>query len=130
MLSVALSGLVLVCNFFQETYFCHLHAYLLACFYERHLKSLTSHIHFHLDDSKLCKQLQSVSQEMMERICHLEKVKPQEFPVKVCVIFCNIEVCYRGCEDKTSFLVIIKYTQMYSCGLINGGGAVQFVILL
>ena len=40
---------------------------------------------------------------MMEQICHLETVKSQEFPVKVCLIFCNIEVCYRGCGDKTSF---------------------------
>ena len=103
MLSVALSGLVLIYNFFQETYFCHLHAYLLDCFYEKHLKSLTSRIYFRLDDSKLCKQYQSVAQEMMEQICHLETVKPQEFPIKVCVIFCNIEVCYRGCGDETSF---------------------------
>ena len=103
MLSVALSGLVLICNFFQETYFCHLHTYLLDCFYEKHLKSLTSQIYFRVDDSKLCKQYQSVTQEMMEQICHLETVKPQEFPIKVYVIFCNIEVCYRGCGDKTSF---------------------------
>ena len=58
MLSVALSGLILLCNFFDETYFCHLHAYQLACFYELHLKFITSHICFHLDDYKLCKQNQ------------------------------------------------------------------------
>ena len=34
MLPEASSGLVLICKFFEETYFCHLHAYLLACFYE------------------------------------------------------------------------------------------------
>ena len=50
MLSAALSGLILICNFFEGTYFCHLHAYLLACFYEIYLKFLTSHIYFHLDD--------------------------------------------------------------------------------
>ena len=49
MLSVALSGLALICNFLRR-HFCHLHAYLLACFYEKHLKFLTSHIYFHLDD--------------------------------------------------------------------------------
>ena len=79
MLSVASSGLVLICNFFEETYFCHLHAYLLACFYEKHLKFLTSYI---------------LSQEMMEQVCDLETVQPQDIPVKVCVVFCNIEICY------------------------------------
>ena len=87
MLYVALSGLVLICNFFEETYFCHLHAYLLACFYEKkYLKFLTSHIYFHLDDSELWKQYQSVRQEMMEQICDLETVKPQEIPIEVCNI--------------------------------------------
>ena len=33
MLSVALSGLVLIRIFFEETYICYLYAYLLACFY-------------------------------------------------------------------------------------------------
>ena len=88
MLSVALSGLALICNFLRR-HFCHLHAYLLACFYEKHLKFLTSHIYFHLDDSELWKQYRSVSQEMMEQICDLETVKPQEIPIKVCVIFYN-----------------------------------------
>ena len=88
MLSVALSGLALICNFLRR-HFCHLHAYLLACFYEKHLKFLTYHIYFHLDNSELWKQYQSVSQEMMEQICDLETVKPQEIPVKVCVIFYN-----------------------------------------
>ena len=68
MLSVALSGLALICNFLRR-HFCHLHAYLLACFYEKYLKFLTSHIYFHLDASELWKQYQSVSQEMMEQIC-------------------------------------------------------------
>ena len=65
MLYVALSGLVLFEIFFEETYFCHLHAYLLACFYEIHLKFILSRIYFHLDDCKLWKQYQSVSEEMM-----------------------------------------------------------------
>ena len=88
MLSVALSGLALIYNFLRR-HFCHLHAYLLACFYEKHLKFLTSHIYFHLDNSELWKQYQSVSQEMMEQICDLETVKLQEIPIKVCVIFYN-----------------------------------------
>ena len=85
MLPVALSGLVLICNFLKETYFSHLHAYLLACFSEKHLKFLTSHIYLHLNDSKLWKQYL----EMMEHICDLEAVKPQEIPIKVCVIYFN-----------------------------------------
>ena len=82
MLSVALSGLVLVYNIFEETYFCHLHAHLLACFYEIHLKFLTSHIYFHLDDSELWKQYQSVSQKMMGQMYDLETVEPQEVPIR------------------------------------------------
>ena len=82
MLSVALSGLVLICNIFEETYFCHLHAHLLACFYKILVKFLTSHIYFHLDDSELWKQYQSVSQEMMGQICDLETAAPQEVPIR------------------------------------------------
>ena len=109
MLSLVLSGLDLIRIFFEKTYICHLCVYLLACFYEKrfHLKSLTSHIYFYLDDSKLWKQWHSVSQEMMEQICGLEGVKPQEIPGKICVIFYYIEICYRGCGEKTSFLAII-----------------------
>ena len=78
MLSVTLSGLVLICNIFEEAYFCHLCAHLLACFYEICRKFLTSHIYFHLDDSELWKQYQSVSQEMIGQICDLETVEQQK----------------------------------------------------
>ena len=37
---------------------------------------------------------------MMEQTCDLETVKPQEIPVKVCVIFYNTEICYGGCGEK------------------------------
>ena len=43
---------------------------------------------------------------MMEQICDLETVKPQEIPIKVRVMFIT-EICYQGCEEKTSFLAII-----------------------
>ena len=69
MLSVALPGLVFIRIFSEETYICHLYAYLLACFYERHHRY---HIYFYLDDSELWKQYHSVSQEMMEQICDLQ----------------------------------------------------------
>ena len=104
MLSVGSSGLVLIRNIFEKTYICHLHGYFLACFYKRHLKCLTSHIYFHLNISELWKRYQSVSQEMMEQICDLETVIPQEISIKVCVIFYNIEICYRGCGVKQVFL--------------------------
>ena len=86
-LSVALSRLVLIWNFFEETCCYHLHAYLLACFNEVHLKFLKSHIYFHIDDCELCRQYQSSSQKMMAQICNLETVEPQEIPIMVCVIF-------------------------------------------
>ena len=82
MLSAVLSGLVLICNIFEETHFYHLHAHLVVCFYEIHLKFLTSHIYFHLDDSELWKRYQSVSQEMIGQICDLETVEPQEVPIR------------------------------------------------
>ena len=100
MLPVAPSGLVLICNIFEETYFCHLHVYLLAYFYEIHLNFLTSHIYFHLDDFEVLKQYQFLSQEIIGWICDLETVEPQEIPIKVCVMFYNIEICYRGCGEK------------------------------
>ena len=45
---------------------------------------------------------------MMGQICDLETVEPQEIPIKVCVMFYNIEICYRGCgEKKASFFAIV-----------------------
>ena len=64
---VPLSGLVLIRNFFEETSSCHLHAYLLACFYKIYLKR-TSHIYFQLDNCKLYEQYQPSSLEMMGEI--------------------------------------------------------------
>ena len=67
----------------------------------------------------------------MGQICDIETVEPQESPIKVCVKFYNIEICYRrGGEEKASFLIIIYYTQMYGCRLIYGGGAICFSILM
>ena len=44
----------------------------------------------------------------MGQICDLETVEPQEIPIKVCVMFYNIELSYRGCgEKKASFLAIV-----------------------
>ena len=108
MLSIALSGLVLICNIFEETYFCHLHAHFCNLLLRDNLKFRTFHIYFYLDDSERWKQYQSVSQEMMGQICDLESFETQEIPIKVCVMFYNTEICYRDCgEKKASFLAII-----------------------
>ena len=81
MLSVALSGLVLICIFFEEA-FCHFHAYLLAWFYKIHLKFLTSHIY--LDD---CDEQYQSSSQKMGQICDLKTVEPQEILFKVCMFY-------------------------------------------
>ena len=44
----------------------------------------------------------------MEQICNLETVKPQEAPIKVCVTFYNIEICYRGYGIKKKIPVIFN----------------------
>ena len=36
----------------------------------------------------------------MGQMCDLGRVEPHEIPVKVCVMFYNIETCYRGCGEK------------------------------
>ena len=75
MLAVMLSELVLIFFFFfffEDTYIWHLYAYFSACFDAKHLKSLTYHIYFYLDDSELRKKYHSVSQEMMEEIVDMQ----------------------------------------------------------
>ena len=52
-------------------------------FHDIHLQFLTSHNYFHLDDSELWKQYQSLSQEMIGQIHVLETVEPQEMPLDV-----------------------------------------------
>ena len=43
---------------------------------------------------------------MMEQICDLETVKPQEMPIKVCVTFYNKEICYGVCGEKIKCIVV------------------------
>ena len=122
MLPVASSGLVLICNILDETYICLLNAYLLACVYEIHLIFLTSHI---------SQQYQSLSQEMMGQICDLETVEPHETPIKVCVMFYNIEICYRGCgEKKQVFLQSFNIPKCMVVGLFILERAIYFVNLM
>ena len=68
---------------------------------------MIKHWESYLNIEELKQKLQSVSKEMMKQICDLETVKPQEIAIKVCVIFYNIEICYRCCGEKTSFPAII-----------------------
>ena len=98
MFSVVVSGLALFLIYFD---------FNLACFYEKHVKFLTSHIYFHLDDSELWKQNQSAIQEMLEQVWDLVTVHSQEIPIKVCVVFYNLKTCYRSCGEKIRFLAII-----------------------
>ena len=45
---------------------------------------------------------------MMGQICDLQTVKLREIPVKVCVMFHDIEICYPGCGDeKARFSAIV-----------------------
>ena len=45
---------------------------------------------------------------MMEQICDLETVEVQEISIQVCVMYYNIEICYRGCgKKKGSFFEIV-----------------------
>ena len=67
------------------------------------VKFVISHIYFHLDDSRLLKQYESLSQEMTEQICDLETVELQEIPIKVCVMFYDIEICHWGYGEKKIF---------------------------
>ena len=53
---------------------------------------------------------------MIEQVCDLETVQPQEIY--------NLEICYRGCGEKASFFATMQYPKMHSCRPINGGGAV------
>ena len=68
--------------------------------FTRYILNFLQSYYFHLDDSELWKQYQSVSQETMGQICDLETVEPQEIPIKVCVMFYNTEMCYRECGEK------------------------------
>ena len=60
----------------------------------------------------------SVSQEMMGQIRDLEAVEPQEIPIKVCVMFYNTEICYRGCGVKQVFLQSFNIPKYLVVGLL------------
>ena len=53
----------------------------------------------------------------MEQICDLETVEPQEIPVKISIMFYNIEICYRGCGEKKK--VFLQSFNMPRCVVIG-----------
>ena len=118
MLTVALSELVLICNIFEETIFAIFMPTCLLAF-TRYILNFLQSFYFHLDDSELRKQYQSVRQEMMGQICDLETVEPQEIPIKVCVTFYNTGICYRECgEKKQVFLQSFNIPKSMVVGLL------------
>ena len=64
-LSAVLSRLVLIRIFFEGTYICHLYAYLLACFYKKHLKYLTSYIYFYLGNQVLISAVKRITKDCL-----------------------------------------------------------------
>ena len=65
---------------------------------------------------------------MMGQICNLETVESQEIPVKVCVMFYNIEICYRGSgEKKQVFLQSFNIPKSMVVGLFMVEGL--FILL-
>ena len=54
---------------------------------------------------------------MMELIYNLETVKPQEIPIKYCVMFYDIEICYRGCGKKKQ--VILELFDISKCIVVG-----------
>ena len=56
---------------------------------------------------------------MMGQTYDLETVEPQDIPIKVCVMFYNIEICYRGCgEKKQVFLQSFNIPKCVVIGLL------------
>ena len=65
---------------------------------------------------------------MMGQICDLETVEPQEIPIRVCVMFHTIEICYGGCtEKKQVFLQSFNIPKCMVVGLLMVEGL--FILL-
>ena len=59
---------------------------------------------------------------MIGQICDFETVEPHEIPVKVWVMFCSIEICYRGYgEEKQVFLQLFNIPKCIGVNFLNGG---------
>ena len=75
-------------QFFEEAYFCHLRAYLLVCFYEKHLK-------FHISHLSSLRRFRTVETIPICKSRDGGTVKPQEIPIKICVTFYNRNLLLR-----------------------------------
>ena len=64
----------------------------------------------------------------MGQICELETVEPQRNPIKVCVMFNNIEICCRGSREKKQvFLPSLNIPKFMVIGLLMVEGL--FILL-
>ena len=59
---------------------------------------------------------------MKEQLYDLETVEPQKIPIKVCVVFYNIEICYQDCGEKKVFLQSINVLKclVVALSMVNG----------
>ena len=66
---------------------------------------------------------------MMGQICDLEIVEPQEIPVKACVLFYNIEICYIEVVEKKKqvFLQSFNIPNCIVVGLLIMEGLFSFL---
>ena len=65
---------------------------------------------------------------MMGQIYDLETVEPQEIPIRVCVMFYTIEICYGGCREKKQvFLQSFNIPKCMVVGLLMVEGL--FILL-
>ena len=61
-------------------------------------------------------------------ICNLETVAPHEIPIKVCVMFYNIEIYYRGCGEKEQyFLQSFNMPKCIGVNIVNDGRAISLL---
>ena len=65
---------------------------------------------------------------MMGQICDLETAEPQKIPIKVCVIFYNIELCYQGCGEKKQ--VFLQSFDIPKCIVVGSLMVEKLFILL
>ena len=117
MLSLVLSELVLICNFFEEAYFCYLHAYLPACFYEIHL----------LFSFRWLRQTIPIFNSRDGRWGRyvIQKQSSRKKSLKICVMFYSAlsDYLYRDCgEEKAFFLQSFNLLECIVVGLLTVEG--------
>ena len=120
MLSLELSGLVLISNHFEETFFPSSYRLAKLLLPDTSYISYTSHLlSLRRTDCELFKQYQSASQEMMGQISDSETAEPQEISIKICIMCYNalLDKLYRGSGDKQVFLQTFNLPKCIIVGL-------------